>query len=146
MAASYNKVIVLGNVTRDPDMRFTKSGTSVLDLGLAITDKRKNGNEWIETTVYVDTTLWGKMAEIAAEYINKGDSVLIEGRLQMDSWEQDGKKRSKLKLVGDRMQMLGKKGGQNAPNLDTVDTPSEKPSAPSNPLASIDGPEDDIPF
>jgi single-strand DNA-binding protein len=114
--ASYNRVILVGNLTRDPELRYLASGMAVSDIGLAVNDRRKNANgEWIEETTFVDVTLWGRTAEVASEYLSKGSPALIEGRLKLDTWEtQDGQKRSKLKVVGERMQMLGTKG-QGAP-------------------------------
>jgi single-strand DNA-binding protein len=110
--ASYNRVILIGNVTRDPELRYIPSGTAVTDVGLAVNDRRKGANgEWIEETTFVDVTLWGRTAEVATEYLNKGSSVMIEGRLKLDTWEKDGKKNSKLRVIGERMVMLGSKGG-----------------------------------
>lgn len=111
--ASYNKVILVGNLTRDPELKYTPSQIAVCELGLAINDKRKNPTtgEWVEDTTFVDVTLWRREAEVASEYLTKGSSVLIEGRLKLDTWEADGQKRSKLRVVADRMQMLGGKGG-----------------------------------
>ncbi|HEV3004868.1 MAG TPA: single-stranded DNA-binding protein [Pirellulales bacterium] len=110
--ASFNRVILLGNLTRDPELRYTPSGTAVTDIGLAVNDRRKGANgEWIEEVTFVDITLWGRTAEIASEYLGKGSPALIEGRLKLDTWEKDGKKNSKLKVVGDRLQLLGSKSG-----------------------------------
>jgi single-strand DNA-binding protein len=109
---SFNRVILLGNLTRDPEIRYTPSGTAVADIGLAVNDRRKNANgEWVDETTFVDVTLWGRTAEVASEYLSKGSPVLIEGRLKLDSWEAEGQKRSKLKVVAERMQMVGSKGG-----------------------------------
>ena len=110
--ASYNRVILVGNLTRDPDLRYIPSGVAVCEIGLAVNDRRKNANgEWIEETTFVDVTLWARTAEVASEYLSKGSPVLIEGRLKFDTWEaQDGQKRSKLRVVGERMQMLGARG------------------------------------
>jgi single-strand DNA-binding protein len=111
--ASFNRVILLGNLTRDPELRYTPSGMAVTDIGLAVNDRRKNANgEWVDETTFVDVTLWGRTAEIAGEYLTKGSPTLIEGRLKMDSWDdkQTGQKRSKLKVVGERLQLLGAKG------------------------------------
>ena len=106
--ASYNRVILVGNLTRDVELRYTPSSLAVTDIGLAVNDRRKNQQgEWIEETTFVDVTLWGRTAEVAGEYLSKGSPVLIEGRLKLDSWETDGQKRSKLKVVGERMVMLG---------------------------------------
>ena len=109
--ASFNRVILVGNLTRDPELRYIPSGTAVTDVGLAVNDRRKTANgEWVEETTFVDVTLWGRTAEVASEYLTKGAPVLIEGRLKLDSWEKEGKKFSKLRVVGERMQMLGAKG------------------------------------
>jgi len=111
--ASYNRVILVGNLTRDPDLRYTPSGTAVTDLGLAVNDRRKNASgEWVDETTFVDVTLWARQAEVASQYLSKGSPVLIEGRLKLDTWEnKEGQKRSKLHVVGERMQMLGGRGG-----------------------------------
>ena len=109
--ASFNRVILLGNVTRDPELRYISSGTAVTDVGLAVNDRRKNASgEWVEETTFVDVTLWGRTAEVAGEYVTKGSPLLIEGRLKLDTWKKDGKKNSKLRVVCDRMQLLGGRG------------------------------------
>lgn len=105
--ASFNRVVLVGNLTRDVDLRNTPSGTAVTDVGLAVNDRVKRNNEWVDETTFVDVTLWGRQAEIAAEYLSKGSPVLFEGRLKLDSWEQEGQKRSKLRVVAEKMQMLG---------------------------------------
>lgn len=108
--ASFNKVILVGNVTRDIELRSINSGSSVCDLGMAVNDRKKNASgEWVDEVTFIDVTLWNRTAEVAAEYLGKGSSVLIEGRLKLEQWETDGQKRSKLKVIGDRMQMLGGK-------------------------------------
>lgn len=108
--ASFNKVILMGNITRDIELRQAGS-TQVCELGLAVNDRRKGQNgEYVEETTFVDVTLFGRQAEIANEYLHKGSSVLIEGRLKLDQWEKDGQKRSKLKVIGENMRMLGGKG------------------------------------
>ncbi|MSR57377.1 MAG: single-stranded DNA-binding protein [Planctomycetaceae bacterium] len=112
--ASFNKVILLGNLTRDPQVKYTPSGTPLAEIGLAVNrywfDKQTNSRK--EETTFVDVTLWGREAEVAGEYLAKGRSVLIEGRLQLDTWDDKttGQKRSKLHVVGERMQMLGGRG------------------------------------
>ena len=114
--ASFNKVILLGNVTRDPELKYISSGTAVTEIGMAINDRRKGPNgDWIEDTTFVDVTLWGRTAEIASEYLNKGAPVLIEGRLKLDTWEKDGKKNSKLRVVGESgCNCLASKGAAEA--------------------------------
>jgi len=109
--ASFNRVILLGNVTRDPELRYIPSGTAVTEIGLAVNDRRKTASgEWVEETTFVDVTLWGRTAEVAGEYVTKGSPLLIEGRLKLDTWEKDGRKNSKLKVICDRMQLLGGRG------------------------------------
>lgn len=109
--ASFNKVILMGNVTRDPEVRYTPGGTAVTDIGLAVNRfwMDKSSNERKEETTFIDVTLWGRTAEIAGEYLSKGRPCLIEGRLQLDQWEdrETGQKRSRLKVVGDSLQLLG---------------------------------------
>ena len=115
--ASFNKVILVGNLTRDPEVKYTTGGTAVAEIGLAVnrTWFDQKSNERKEETTFVDVTLWGRQAEVAGEYLVKGRSVLIEGRLQLDSWDdkETGKKRSKLRVVGEQMQMLGGRGDGN---------------------------------
>ena len=112
--ASFNKVILVGNLTRDPQVKYTTGGTAVTEIGLAVNRRwmDKPSNQWKEETTFVDITLWGRTADIAGEYLAKGRSVLIEGRLQLDTWDdrESGQKRSKLRVVGENMTMLGGKG------------------------------------
>lgn len=112
--ASFNRVILVGNLTRDPQVKYTTSGMAVTEIGLAVGrvwNDRQTGQKREETT-FVDVTLWGRQAEIAGEYLAKGRPVLIEGRLQLDTWEdkQTQQKRSKLRVVGETMQLLGSRG------------------------------------
>jgi single-strand DNA-binding protein len=110
--ASFNRVILLGNITRDIEVKYLQSGMAVTEIGLAVNDRRKNqAGEWVDEVTFVDITLWGRTAEVAGEYLSKGSPVLIEGRLKLDQWEKDGQKHSKLKVTGDRLQMLPKSGG-----------------------------------
>lgn len=112
--ASFNKVILVGNLTRDPQVRYTSGGTAVAEIGLAVSrqwfDKASNSRK--EETTFVDVTLWGRQAEVAGEYLAKGRPVLIEGRLQLDTWDdkESGQKRSKLRVVCENMTMLGSRG------------------------------------
>jgi len=112
--ASFNKVILVGNLTRDPQVKYTTGGTAVTEIGLAVNRRwlDKQSNQWKDETTFVDVTLWGRTAEIAGEYLAKGRPVLIEGRLQLDTWDdrESGQKRSKLRVVGENMTMLGGKG------------------------------------
>ena len=107
--ASLNKVILIGNLTRDPEVRYIGDSRAVTDVGLAINDRIKKDGEWIQQTTFVDVTFWGRTAEVVGEYLRKGSPISVEGKLQLDEWESDGQKRRKLKVVCDRMQMLGNK-------------------------------------
>lgn len=152
--ASYNRVILLGNLTRDPELRYTPSGTAVCDLGLAVNDRYKNAaGEWVEEATFVDVTLWARTAEVATEYLSKGSPVLIEGRLKYDSWETpDGQKRSKLRVICDRMQMLGRpgegggSGGGGPARRDSEYSQPEPPAEPFSAPGPRPAPKDDIPF
>ncbi|MAV34094.1 MAG: single-stranded DNA-binding protein [Planctomycetaceae bacterium] len=148
--ASFNRVILVENLTRDIELRYTPGGTAVTELGMAVNDRRKNqSGEWVDETTFVDVTLWARTAEVASEYLSKGSPLLIEGRLKLDSWETDGQKRSKLCVVGERMQMLGGRGGGNQgssrPPRESQSTQYNQPASSEAPAAS--GPiDDDIPF
>lgn len=117
--ANLNKVLLLGNLTRDPEVRYTPKGTAVGDLGLAVNRRVNDGNgNWSDEVTFVDVTVWGTNAENAQKYLTKGRGVFIEGRLQMDTWEdkQSGQKRSKLKVVAEVLQFLPDgKGGAPTP-------------------------------
>jgi single-strand DNA-binding protein len=109
--ASFNKVILMGNLTRDPQVKYTPKGIAVAEIGMAVNrrwfDKATNRRK--EETTFVDVTIWGRTAEVAGQYLKKGASILIEGRLQLDSWDdkESGQKRNKLRVVCEEMQMLG---------------------------------------
>src|SRR2546428_12345480 len=152
--ASFNKVILLGNLTRDPEVRYTPKGSAVCDLGLAVNRQYTlDSGEKREEVTYVDVVLWARLAEIAGEYLKKGRPVFIEGRLQMDSWDdkQTGQKRTKLRVVGESMQLLGSRPAGAAP-AEAAETerparsaaksasPPPKSSAPAEPD------DDEIPF
>lgn len=143
--ASFNKVILMGNLTRDPEVRYTPGGTAVSEIGLAVNDRRKDAKgDWVDEVTFVDITLWGRQAEIAGEYLNKGSQILVEGRLKLDSWEKDGQKRSKLRVVGENMRMLGGKGGKGgggAPMPDESEYGGDDgpPSGSSRPAAGRSG-------
>ena len=151
--ASFNRVILVGNLTRDPELRYIPSGTAVSDIGLAVNDRVKRGDQWVEEPVFVDITLWGRTAEIANEYLSKGSPVLVEGRLKLDRWEKDGQKHSKLKVIGERLQMLGAReagrggggGGHSSRGGPAGDESSYDDSEQYTP-AGGPPPNDDIPF
>jgi len=109
--ASLNSVILLGNLTRDPEVRYTPSGTPVARLGLAVNNRVKQGDEWKDDPCFIDVTVFGKQAESCGEYLSKGQPVLIEGRLQYRTWESpEGQKRSKHEVVAFRVQFMPKAG------------------------------------
>ncbi len=106
---SLNKVFLAGNLTRDPELRYTPGGTAVAQFGLAVNRRFRNREgQMQEEATFVDIEVWGRQAEAASEYISKGSPVLIEGRLKLDTWEskQTGERRSKLRVVGERVQFL----------------------------------------
>jgi single-strand DNA-binding protein len=146
MTAAFNRVTILGNLTRDTEVKYLQSGTAVCEIGLAINQRVKKGDEWVEEPVFVDVTLWGRTAEVAGEYLRKGSSVLIEGRLKLETWETEGQKRSKLKVVGQTMQMLGAPGSNGkGGNGQATDTNLDAPADNQQPVAAgVDG--DDVPF
>ena len=112
--ANLNKVLLMGNLTRDPEVRYTPKGTAVTELGIAVNRiYAGESGEKREEVTFVDVTVWGRTAENVGEYLRKGRPVFIEGRLQLDSWEdkQSGQKRNKLRVVADNVQFLGSRGG-----------------------------------
>jgi len=149
--ASDNRVILMGNLTRDIDLKYTQSGMAVTEIGLAVNERVKKNGEWVDEAVFVDVTLWGRTAEVAGEYLSKGSSVLIEGRLRLDQWEQDGQKRSKLRVTADRMQMVGGRGGSGssgsaASGGSSSHGDSSHADHGNSPAMAESTPADDIPF
>ena len=115
--ANLNKVMLIGNLTRDPELKYTPSGTAVAEMTLAVNRKFKQGDDWKEEACFVDVTVWSRQAENCAEYLKKGSQAFVEGRLKLDQWEQEGKKRSKLGVVAENVQFLSaKSGGGNRSN------------------------------
>ncbi|MFO0939873.1 MAG: single-stranded DNA-binding protein [Pirellulales bacterium] len=148
--ASYNRVILMGNLTRDVQLRYTPGGTPVTEIGLAVNDRRKNQNgEWVDEVTFVDVTFWGRTAEVAAEYLSKGSPVFVEGRLKLDTWEKDGQKNYKLRVVCDRMQLLSSggpgTGGSGGSNRSASSTPRDE-FASSSAAHEHEPAMDDIPF
>ena len=132
--AGLNRVFLMGNLTRDPELKYTQSGLAVCDIRLAVSQKwRSNQGEDREETLFIDISVFGRQAETTSEYLKKGRSALIESRLKLDQWtSQDGQKRSKISVVADRVQFLGGRPPDQSPQ----GVPQE--SAPES--------EDDIPF
>jgi single-strand DNA-binding protein len=166
--ASLNKVMLIGNLTRDPEIKYTPKGTAIADISLAVNrNYATESGEKREEVTFIDVTLWGRVAEIVGEYCKKGRPLFVEGRLQLDQWDdkETGKKRSKLKVVGDNIQLLGSREGgtggsggagrsaegeyQEGPppsgggsSFKKAPPPQRKP--PADP--DLDAAEDDIPF
>ncbi len=120
----FNKVILIGNLTRDPELRYTPQGTSVCNFGLAVNRKYKQGEEMKEEVTFINIVVFGKQADTCGQYLNKGSSVLVEGRLQESRWEtEDGQKRSKHEIVAQNIRFMSRKqgasdynsGGETAP-------------------------------
>jgi single-strand DNA-binding protein len=165
--ANLNKVMLIGNLTRDPEIKYTPKGTAIADIGLAVNrNYTTESGEKREEVTFIDVTLWGRVAEIVGEYCKKGRPLFVEGRLQLDSWDdkQTGQKRSKLKVVGDNIQLLGSREGGSAggggggggeygegrPAGAPPARPAGRPPAAPPPRPpgdpALDAPEDDIPF
>ena len=121
--AAFNKVVLLGNLTRDPEIHFTAGGTAVADTGLAV-------NQGRDETVFVDVRHWARLAEIANQYLAKGSQVMIEGRLQYETWEdrKTGQKRSRLRVIAESMQMLGRRQQESRQRRLPMETRNDKPA------------------
>lgn len=157
MARSFNQVILMGNLTRDPELRQIPSGQSVCSFSLALNRSYKGGDgEWQEATDYIDVVAWGPLGERVAQYVTKGRPVLVNGRLQSRSWEQDGQKRSKVEVNAQDVTFLGGRGeggGDNnyTPSSNSSSEEKPKPSKKKDDVVIEDiGDEpinlDDIPF
>ncbi len=154
--ANLNKVMLIGNLTRDPELRHTPKGTAVSEISMAINRVWNNdqGQKQEETT-FVEVTLWGRQAELAQQYLTKGRPVYIEGRLNLDTWDdkETGKKRSKLRVIGENMQFLssgtgagGGGGGGSAERSSQASSSSQRQSSPQgSPQGASAAPTDDYP-
>ncbi|MFP6906922.1 MAG: single-stranded DNA-binding protein [Verrucomicrobiota bacterium] len=148
--ASYNRVILMGNLTRDPEVRYVPSGRPVADLGLAVNEKYKNSEgDLVERTDFFDITVWGPQGENCGKYLKKGRPVLVEGRLRLDTWENDqGEKRSKVKVIADRVQFLGTgraAEGDGSAGEDAQGGGGESSESPA-PQAPASDDSEDLPF
>jgi single-strand DNA-binding protein len=142
--ANLNKVMLIGNMTRDPQLSYLPSQTPVVEFGLAMTRKyKKQDGSQGEETCFVDCQMFGKRAEVVNQYFKKGDPIFVEGRLKFDSWTgQDGSKRSKLRVFVENFEFLGKGGGQQT-NHRASDSP---PPPTDDDIPYGGGMDDDIPF
>jgi len=153
--ASFNKVILMGRLTRDPELKQAASGVKVADLGLAVSEQWKDKNgEAQETTCFVDVVVWDKQAEICCQYLAKGRLILVEGRLQLDEWTNtQGEKRSKLRVRANRVQFMpdgsrrNESGGSEQPGASHTTTAADQISPkPESPDLDDLGDDDDLPF
>lgn len=135
--ASFNKVILLGNLTRDPEVRYTPNGVAVASFSIAVNRKYKQGDADKDEVSYFDIVVFGKQAEACGHYLNKGDSILIDGRLQQRRWEDAGQKRSKIEVVANQVNFMPKRQGQAA------SSPAATGAEQDTPADAGDG---DIPF
>ena len=117
---SINKAIISGNLTRDPDLRQTKDGMSVLSFGVAVNDRRRNPQtgEWTDYPNYIDCVMFGNRADSLSRFLTKGTKVAIEGRLRWSQWEKDGQKRSKIEVIVDEMEFMSSRRDNNAGGYD----------------------------
>ncbi|MCE0496470.1 MAG: single-stranded DNA-binding protein [Methylacidiphilales bacterium] len=150
MAANFNKVLLMGNLTRDPEVRYTPKGTAVCDLSIAINDSYKAQDGTMkEVVTYVDIDVWGRQAENCKQYLTKGRPVFVEGRLRLDQWEQEGQKKQKLKVVAERVQFLGSGPGRSGGGTGGGGGDTARSARPAS-AGTEDTPpppsDDDIPF
>ncbi len=109
--ASFNKVILMGNLTRDPELRYTPGGNSLCSFGLAVNRRYRQNGELKDEVCFIDITVWGKQAENCSEFLSKGSGVMLEGRLRQHSWEtEDGQRRTKIEVVANSVQFLPRAG------------------------------------
>ncbi len=156
MAANFNKVILAGNLTRDPELRYTPQGTAIAKIGLAI-NRRYTGQDGQtkDETTFVDVDAFGKQAEVIGQYLKKGRPVLIEGRLKLDQWDDKttGQKRSRLGVILESFQFIDSKAGgaegSSAPSAPAPNRPARPAAQPASPASESDVPpieDDDVPF
>ena len=147
--ANLNRVFLAGNLTRDPEIRYTPSGKAVGDLGMAVNRRYKTADgEDRDETCYVRVVVWGRQAETCGEYLSKGSPLLVEGRLQYDEWEKDGQKQNRLRVVASRVQFLGSPKGAEFRD-GRAETGVPKGQEPASAGASADGDtgdDDNLPF
>lgn len=143
--ASLNKVLLIGNLTRDPEVRYLPSGAAVADLRLAVSRKYKtNSGEMKEETCFVNVSAWGRTAETCGQYLSKGSPLLVEGRLKLDEWEKDGQKQSRLSVVAERVQFLSK--GPGGGSSDKRPPAESKGSSEDDEAPGLASDDDDVPF
>jgi single-strand DNA-binding protein len=144
---SINRVIISGNLTRDPELRSTASGLPVLGFGVAVNDRRKNQQtgEWEDYPNFVDCTMFGTRAEAVSRFLSKGSKVAIEGKLRWSQWERDGQKRSKIEVIVDELEFMSSRDGGSAPRSSAAPMQAAPTSAPA-PAVNASVYDEDIPF
>jgi len=143
---SYNKVILIGNLTKDPEIRYTPSGTPVTSFRLAVNHRYKQGEELKEEVCFIDVVVFGKQAEACGQYLSKGSSVIVDGRLQERRWEtEDGQKRSKHEVVAQTVRFFPKRGEAPGPSAG-IDSAQEAVADEPSLGAQSSGAENDVPF
>ncbi len=154
---SINKVMISGNLTRDPDLRTTASGTSVLSLGVAVNDRRRNQQtgEWEDYPNFIDCTMFGARAESVSRFLSKGSKVAIEGKLRWSQWERDGQRRNKIEVIVDEIEFMSSRNNNAAPanGAPTYQAPAYQQQAPAYQVPAQAAPvvdasvyDEDIPF
>lgn len=147
---SINRVLVTGNLTRDPELRVTAGGTQVLSFGVAVNDRRRNPQtgEWEDYPNFVDCTMFGTRAEAVSRFLAKGNKVAIEGKLRYSSWEKDGQRRSKLEVIVDEIEFMSRRDEQSDAVISTPTPAPVRPTASRKavPVAAVEVYDEDIPF
>jgi len=139
-----NKVVVIGRLTRDAELKYTSSGQAVCKFSIAVNRRKKNGDQWEDEANYFDIVVWGRQGESLHPYLLKGKMIGVDGELRQDRWQQEGQNRSKIEIVASNLQLLTPQGDkQNFRNAAGGEAPSEEQSYASS---KDDGFTDDIPF
>ncbi|QEN07634.1 single-stranded DNA-binding protein [Oceanispirochaeta crateris] len=159
MASDINRVVLVGRLTRDAELKYTSGGMAIADISLASNRSRKQGDQWVDEANFFDISLFGRRAEALAQYLSKGTQIAVEGQLRQDRWEQDGVKRSKVTIAASDIQLLGSRNdrGQMGENSYQNNNKGAAPSRNSQSFESYSKPEkssggqsdrfeDDIPF
>jgi single-strand DNA-binding protein len=144
---NYNRVILMGNLTRDPELRYTPNGTAVADIGVAVNRRYRSQDEQREETTFVDVTAWGRQAEVINEYFSKGRPIFLEGRLKLDQWtNSEGQNRSKLRVVLENFQFVTPKGDSGSSSRRQDSRRSGPPTRDQDDFGDESPPDDDVPF
>ncbi|MDC7239947.1 MAG: single-stranded DNA-binding protein [Spirochaetales bacterium] len=157
MASDINRVVLVGRLTRDAELKYTSGGMAIADISLASTRSRKQGDQWVEEANFFDVSLFGRRAEALSQYLSKGTQIAVEGQLRQDRWEQDGMKRSKVTIVASDIQLLGSRSDRGQSSEGSYQNTNQAPPRNSQPFESYSRPEqssapkqdrfeDDIPF